>query len=108
MRRGSLLTVALSGDYGKPRPALVVQSDWLNETDSVLVSLLTTALHDAPLYRLTVEATPETGLRRQSQVMIDKIMTVRRVRCGPVFGRLGQSEMLALNRLLTLVLGIGD
>ncbi len=108
MKRGSLLTVALSGDYGKPRPALVVQSDWLNEGDSVLVSLLTTTVRDAPLYRLTVEATPETGLRRRSQVMIDKIMAVRRVRCGPVIGRLGQSEILALNRLLALMLGIGD
>lgn len=108
MKRGTLLTVAVSGDYGKPRPALVVQSDWLGETDSVLVCLLTTTLLEAPLYRLAVPATPETGLRAPSQVMVDKIIAVRRSRCGPAIGRLGQPETLALNRLLALVLGVAD
>ncbi|MHB8211101.1 MAG: type II toxin-antitoxin system PemK/MazF family toxin [Acidithiobacillus sp.] len=27
MNRGAVVVVALQGDYGKPRPALVVQSD---------------------------------------------------------------------------------
>ena len=108
MKRGALLTVALSGDYGKPRPALVVQSDWLDATDSVLVCLLTTTVLEAPLYRLTVPATPGTGLRVPSQVMVEKIIAVRRTRCGPTIGRLDQPEMLALNRLLALVLGIAD
>lgn len=108
MTRGTLLTVAVSGDYGKPRPAVVVQSDWLSDNDSVLVCLLTTSLHDAPLYRLTVPATSGTGLRETSQVMVDKIVAVRRSRCGPPIGHLDQSRMLALNRLLALVLGIGD
>ncbi len=108
MKRGALLTVALSGDYGKPRPALVVQSDWLDATDSVLVCLLTTTLLEAPLYRLTIPATPGTGLRAPSQVMVEKISAVRRTRCGPTIGWLDQPKMLALNRLLALVLGIAD
>jgi mRNA interferase MazF len=33
------VTVAVQGDCGKPRPAVVIQSDWLAETDSVLVCL---------------------------------------------------------------------
>lgn len=59
MRRGDIITVAVSGDYGKPRRALVIQSDNLPETDSVLVCLLTTMLRDAPLYRLPLSASPQ-------------------------------------------------
>jgi mRNA interferase MazF len=35
-QRGDLVTVSLPGDYGKPRTALVIQSDLLNELDSVV------------------------------------------------------------------------
>jgi mRNA interferase MazF len=108
MKRGDLLTVALRGDYGKPRPALVVQSDWLDGTDSVLVCLLTTTLRNAPFFRLSVPADQGTGLREPSQIMVDKIMAVRRDRCGPCIGRLSEPEMRALNRMLALVLGIVD
>ncbi len=108
MRRGDLITVAVSGDYGKPRPALVIQSDFLNETDSVLVCLLTTTLRDAPLYRLSLPPGEMTGLRQPSQVMVDKIMAVRRVRCGPPVGRADDASLLALGRLLAFVVGIAD
>ncbi len=108
MRRGDLITVAVSGDYGKPRPALVIQSDFLADTDSVLVCLVTSTLRDSPLYRLDLPAVGATGLREQSQVMVDKIMAVRRDRCGPVIGRIDSSTMLALNRLLALATGLAD
>jgi mRNA interferase MazF len=55
VRRGDLVVVSAQGDYGKPRPAVVTQSDWLEATDSVLVALLTSTLADAPLYRLQIE-----------------------------------------------------
>ena len=108
MKRGDLVTVAVSGDYGKPRPALVIQSDFLVETDSVLVCLLTTTQRDAPLYRLSVPADEGTGLREPSQVMVDKIMAVRRDRCGVPIGRLDDGVLLALGRLLAFVVGIAD
>lgn len=108
MRRGDLVTVALPGDYGKPRPALVIQSDFLPETDSVLVCLLTTTLREAPLYRLSLPAGEETGLREPSQAMVDKIMAVRRDRCGAPIGRADDAAMLALGRLLAFVVGIAD
>lgn len=108
MRRGDLVTVAISGDYGKPRPALVIQSDFLDATESVLVCLLTTTLRDAPLYRLSVPADQGTGLREASQVMVDKIMAVRRDRCGPPIGRIDAAALLALGRLLTFVIGAAD
>ena len=108
MKRGDLITVALSGDYGKPRPALVIQSDYLPQTDIVLVCLLTTTLRAAPLYRLSLPSNEETGLREPSQVMVDKIMAVRRNRCGPSIGRVDHAALLALNRLLAFVIGVAD
>lgn len=108
MKRGDIVTVALAGDYGKPRPALVIQSDWLDETDSVLVCLFTSTVRDAPIFRLTVEPSPSNGLQATSQVMVDKIMAVRRNKCGAIIGRLDEVAMLALNRMLALVVGIAD
>jgi mRNA interferase MazF len=104
--RGSLVTVPAQGDYGKPRPAVIVQSNALDETDSVLVCLCTSELRDAPIYRLTIEPSDTTGLRVPSQVIVDKIMAVRRDRCGPAIGRLDDEMTLQLNRMLALVIGI--
>ena len=80
MRRGDLVTVAAPGDYGKPRPAVVIQGDVINqaEPDSVILALMTGTLRDAPLLRLTIEPTPTNGLQKSSQVMVDKLVTVRR------------------------------
>lgn len=108
MKRGDLVTVAAAGDYGKPRPALVVQSDWLTDTDSVLLCLMTSALRETPLYRLTIAPDDQNGLRQASQVMVDKIVAVRREKCGPVLGHLDETTMIALNRMLALVIGIAD
>ncbi|TMJ14740.1 MAG: type II toxin-antitoxin system PemK/MazF family toxin, partial [Alphaproteobacteria bacterium] len=35
MNRGDLVTVALPGAYGKPRPAVVVQADRFNQLGSI-------------------------------------------------------------------------
>ena len=101
MTRGDFVTVAIAGDDRTPRPALVIQSDFLAETDSVLVCLLITTPRDAPLYRLSM--TPEP-----SQIMVDKIMAVRRDRCGAPIGRADPATMLALGRLLAFVIGVAD
>jgi len=105
MKRGDLVTVAMSGDFGKPRPALVIQSDHFDVTATVTVLLISSTLVDAPLIRLAVEPSAENGLRKPSQVMIDKAMTVRRDRVGAPFGRLEADTMVAVNRSLALFLG---
>ncbi len=102
------MTVAVSGDYGKPRPAVIVQSDWLTATESVLVCLITSSLRDAPLYRLSVPGTSSTGLKAPSQVMVDKVFAVRREKLGERIGRLDDATLIALNRSLGLVVGIAD
>ena len=105
MRRGDLVTIALTGDFGKPRPALVVQSDQFAGTGGVTVLLLSSTLLDAPLIRLDIEPSPENGLRQPSQIMIDKPMTVKRERVGEFFGHLGDSDMVAVTRALAVFLG---
>lgn len=108
MKRGDLVTVAAQGDYGKPRPAVVIQSDVLDVADSVLVALLTSTLADAPLYRLTLEPTAGNGLKAASQVMVDKVLAYPRAKCGPVIGRLSPQDMLAINNMLLVMIGLAD
>ncbi len=108
MKRGDIVTVSSSGDYGKPRPAVVIQSDRLRSTDSVLVSLLTSTIADAPLFRLSIEPNEMNGLKLPSQIMIDKILAMPRTKCGAVIGRLDEGALIALNHLLAVVIGIAD
>lgn len=106
MKRGDLVTVAMPGDFGKPRPALVIQSDLFNASHaSITVLLLSSDIVAAPLFRIDVMPSPENGLIRHSQVQVDKIMTVRRERLGPVIGRLDDSALVAINRALAVFLG---
>ena len=100
MKRGDLVTVAVSGGYGKPRPALVVQSDAFVLHPSVIVLPLTTELHDTPLFRVGVDANRETGLHASSQIMVDKATTVPRTKIGPRIGRVNSATMAAVNRAL--------
>jgi mRNA interferase MazF len=103
-RRGDLVIVFPPGDYGKPRPAVVIQSDRL-PLDSVLLALLTSVIVDAPLYRLDVQPTAANGLEQPSQVMADKIVALPRGKCGRAIGRLDDAALIALNRMLS-VLGL--
>jgi mRNA interferase MazF len=107
VKRGEVVTVALPGDYGKPRPAVVVQADLFNETHaSVTVAPVTSTLVSAPLFRLAVEPSTQNGLRALSQVMIDKLTTVRRERIGATVGELEPETLTRVNRALALWLGI--
>ncbi|PYE85330.1 type II toxin-antitoxin system PemK/MazF family toxin [Phyllobacterium leguminum] len=106
MRRGDLVTVAMQGDFGKPRPALIVQADQFEDTGTVTVLLISGTLMDAPLLRITVQPTTENGLREVSQVMVDKAMSVKRDRLRASFGRIDDETMLATTRSLAVFLGI--
>lgn len=106
MRRGDLVTVAMSGEFGKHRPALVIQSDRFAGTGTVTVLLITGTEVDAPLIRVPVAPTPENGLRKPSQVMVDKAMSVKREKLGSSFGRLNDEQMLAVTRSLAVFLGL--
>ncbi|HEX5327365.1 MAG TPA: type II toxin-antitoxin system PemK/MazF family toxin [Acetobacteraceae bacterium] len=107
VRRGELIAVAFSGDYGKPRPALVVQADAFGALPSVTVLPLTSELHDEHLVRITVEPTSRNGLRRASQIMVDKVSTVSRSRIGARIGRADAATMEAVGHALAGYLGLG-
>jgi mRNA interferase MazF len=106
MRRGDLVTVAVSGDYGKPRPALVVQANAFDEHPSVVVLPLTSELHDAPLFRITVGIGKQTGLRKASQIMVDKATAVPRTKLGAKIGRVDGPTMKAVDEALRGFLGL--
>lgn len=106
MTRGDLVTIALQGDFGKPRPALVIQADPFSTLDSVTVLPVTSTMVAAPLLRVSLLPTPGTGLQRASQVMIDKTITVKRDKMGPVFGRVDADTLVEIERCLAVFLGI--
>ena len=109
MKRGDLVTVALQGEHGKPRPALVIQSDLFAQlTSTVTVALLTSTPVNAPLLRVPIEPSQANGLRPRSYVMVDQIFSARTRRLGDVIGRLDDVDMLAVNRALALFVGIAS
>lgn len=99
-------TVAGGTDYsGKPRPAVVVQDDRF-DTDSVTICPFTNDPTEAPLFRLSITPSPTNGLRDASQLMVDKLTTVRRSRLGDYLGVLDDSDIVRLNRAMVVFLGI--
>lgn len=107
MRRGEIWTVAGGTGYaGKPRPAVVIQDESFDVTASVTICIFTTAEADAPLIRLPIEPTDKNGLRLVSWLMVDKIVTVRRVKVGRRLGHLDDEDVLRLNRAILVFLGL--
>jgi len=104
--RGDLVTIALQGDFGKPRPALVIQADPFSEHASVTVLPVTGALVAAPLLRVSVQPNAGNGLQKPSQVMVDKAVTVQRDKVGPAFGCLDAEALVEVERCLAVFLGI--
>ena len=104
--RGDFVTIAMSGDFGKPRPALVIQADLFNEQETVTVLLVSSTLVNAPLLRVIVQPNAENGLQKPSQVMVDKAMTIKKEKLGPAFGRIDDDSMVQVERCLAMFLGI--
>ncbi len=108
MKRGDLVTVAVSGDYGKPRPALVIQADAFDALPSVTLLRLSSEIVRAHLTRITVEPSAENGLRRNSQIMVDKAIAVPREKIGQTIGRLEPATMQAVSRALVSFFALED
>lgn len=104
--RGDFVTIVLQGDFGKPRPALVMQSNQFNEHSTVTVLPVTSTLVNAPLLRVTIQPGSGSGLQKPSQVMVDKAMTVKRDKVGQSFGRIEADAMVEVERCLAVFLGI--
>lgn len=106
MKRGDLVRIAMQDDFGKPRPALVIQADAFTEHASVTVLPVTSTRVAAPLLRVTVQPSAENGLHKPSQVMVDKTMTIKRDKIGAPFGSLDADAMIEIERRLAVFLGI--
>jgi mRNA interferase MazF len=109
MRRGDVVTVAAAGDYGKPRPAVIVQTDALPAAHaSIVICQMTSECTDTPDFRVTIDPTAQNGLRVRSQVMADKPVTVRRERIGRRVGHLDDRDISRINIALAFVMGLAD
>jgi len=107
VRRGEVWTAAGGKDYaGKPRPVVIVQDDRFNATSSITSCAFTSDPTDAPLFRLAIAPSETNGLRTTSRLRVDKITTMPKAKLGTRIGRLGDDEMVRLNRAMTIFLGL--
>ncbi|MBF0476465.1 MAG: type II toxin-antitoxin system PemK/MazF family toxin [Deltaproteobacteria bacterium] len=108
MRRGDIFIAVVPGDYGKPRPVLIVQNDVVNDTHaSVVICPISSHLIEAPLFRLYVLPTSENGLSVPSQIMVDKISAIKRERLRDQVGRISDELLIQVNRSLAFWVGLG-
>ena len=106
VKRGDIV-LAVHADLGKPRPAVVVQADRLNEDAGfILVCPLTSDITDRLSLRPIVQAGPDTGLRERSQIMTDRMLALRSNRIRGVLGSIDASTVDELDRALLIVLGL--
>lgn len=107
MTRGEVWTVSGGRTYaGNPRPAVILQDDRFDATDSITLCPFTTGLVDAPLVRLPIDPTPDNGLRVPCRIMVDKLTTVPRRRMGRRLGTLAPADMIRVNRAVMVFLGL--
>lgn len=107
LRRGDLVVSTFSGDYGKPRPAVLVQSDLFNtDHDSLLLCPISSELTELRLFRIRLPASSSTGLRKESEAMVDKLTVSKRSRISRRIGRLSTSQMIELDGALRLWLDL--
>jgi len=110
MKRGDMVTVAIAGDYGKPRPAVVVTSNIILDAghDAIALCQLTSTTNDLALFRVVIEPTVNNGLKLRSDIMADKPISVPRRRIGSVIGRLDEADLQRLDKALVFALGLQD
>lgn len=105
--RGSVVTIVMPREYGKPRPAVVVQSDLYRDHPSFIVCPTTTELRsDVTLFRLTIQPSGANGLERTSQLMVDKLSPIDRSRIGAVIGQAEPEVMDELTAAISVFLGL--
>jgi mRNA interferase MazF len=109
MRRGDVVTVALPGDLGKPRPAVIFQVDVLNDhLRTVLLCPISSFPSNPSFFRVAVKPTPENGLRLPSEIMVEKLQAANKSKIGQVIGRLDSQTLRKLARALAITLSLTD
>ena len=98
--------MAAPGDYGKPRPALIIQADVHDIHNIVTVVPLTSTIIDAPLFRITFDPSRQNGLNFVLQIMVDKVLNLPREKIGKRVSHLGNAVMIRVGRALSVRLGM--
>jgi mRNA interferase MazF len=106
VKRGDIIRIVLQGDFGKPRPAVIIQADDFTDIPSLTVLPFSTDLRDVPSIRITIEPNATNGLLQRSQIMVDKIATVSLKKVGQQIGHLSTDDMAAVDRVLAVFLGL--
>jgi mRNA interferase MazF len=108
IKRGAVVTVALPGDFGKARPAVVLRSDRFAAHRVISLAPLTTFRRNAPLLRVDIAPSTGNGLTTPSQAMIDALQSVRVRRIGEVIGQLAAVDLQHVTRAIAVHLGFAD
>lgn len=109
MKRGDVVIVALPGDLGKPRPAVIVQADVLNDNlRTIMLCPISSFSSNPSFFRVPIKPAPENGLRLPSEIMVEKLQAANRIRIAQVIGRLDDLTLRKLARSLTITLGLTE
>lgn len=106
VKRGDIVLVALQGDLGKPRPALIIQANQFKEVETLTVLPFSSLVVEAPLLRVTIYPNEKTGLKKISQVMVDKASTIKREKIKEIIGKIDDETMVVINRSIAIFMGI--
>lgn len=104
-KRGDIVAVAVQGDFGKPRPALIIQADEYAGLESITIALMTSEQHPW-IFRVPVGPTKTNGLKNISDIMVDKLITVPRSRIGSKIGVIDSKTLLKVEQALMAFLGL--
>jgi mRNA interferase MazF len=91
-----------------PRPAVIIQDDRFDGTDSLNICGFTRDSTDAPPISPAVEPSVNNGLSVTSRITVDKVITVPRSKIGSRVCRMGAEDMVRLNRTVLVFLGIKE
>ncbi len=107
INRGDVVIAAFPGELGKPRPAVILQSDDLIEIfTTILACPMTTYLIEAPVLRPVIAPNTENGLQEISQIMVEKISPLKKDVIRQQIGRLSNSDPKRVEIALLHVTGL--
>jgi mRNA interferase MazF len=108
LKRGDIVLVASSGEFGKPRPALIIQSDAAFPSGYFTYLPITSDLLRVPNVRIALLPTPQNGLRLPSEIMVDMIQTSSSSKFNQAIGAVDADTLRSVESALNLHLGLDN
>ena len=106
MKRGDIVLVASSGEFGKPRPALIIQSDSASPSEYFTYLPITSHLLRVPDVRIPMTPNAQNGLRVSSEIMVDMIQTSSLRKFDQTIGTIDPRTLQLVESSLSLHLGL--